>query len=475
MHRALRAAAIVACCAVVAIQCFFVARQRALMGDFQAFYCAGKVLLARQNPYAAGPIRACESPAEPYGLHHTDPGVSEPAPYPGYAIAAFVPFAMLPFVAACLLWFALLCAALLAAAVELSAISARPIEGTLALLACGFGIAVLPYGELPPIVLAAMLLAMRFLRTSRFWHAALALSVAALLPHIALAMWVAAFAWERRMRIPLLACGSCIVAVDVAAGGFPIASSYIFTVLPQHAQSEVGYIMQYGLTWIAFALGAPVSGAVLAGKVSYAVMLVAGVVLGGRLSRRFNDRSWIVAIPVCFIVIGGPFVHYTDVLLAIPAGVLLWSRSGGRIRAVAAAGLLAIVFPWLWAPQPWIVFPTTAFGLLIALLFFGWTPRTALRTACVPMLVCACILVVAAREGPQIARHVAAAPLDLSLAQASWAAKIRSGLVSTGIVWWIAKLPTWLGLLALAASGALLLPEKHRVTPIVIDGAPAGP
>jgi hypothetical protein len=111
-----RAAAWCAAPAVLALMILMsLGHESFLLGDFRAFYCAGVALTQGADPYREEPLRSCEiragAPAEPKGLH----AVALPAPLPPYALAAYTPFARLPFTVAGALYLALLVAAMAAA------------------------------------------------------------------------------------------------------------------------------------------------------------------------------------------------------------------------------------------------------------------------------------------------------------------------------------------------------------------------
>ncbi|HKU82042.1 MAG TPA: hypothetical protein VJP76_07715, partial [Candidatus Tumulicola sp.] len=87
-----------------------VARAGFLMGDFQAFYCASRVAVQRNDPYHAEPLRACERSTGLGRFIAKNDAAAVPAPLPGYAIGAFAPLALLPVRVAGALWLLLLIA-----------------------------------------------------------------------------------------------------------------------------------------------------------------------------------------------------------------------------------------------------------------------------------------------------------------------------------------------------------------------------
>ena len=91
-----------------------------VLGDFKAFYCAGSVVAHHQDPYVAQPLGTCEATRNlPWMKSHMPTGAL-PAPLPGYEIALFIPFALLPLPIASAVWFLVSAAALIVGIVLLA-------------------------------------------------------------------------------------------------------------------------------------------------------------------------------------------------------------------------------------------------------------------------------------------------------------------------------------------------------------------
>jgi TRAP-type mannitol/chloroaromatic compound transport system permease small subunit len=58
------------------------------------------------------------------------------------------------------------------------------------------------------------------------------------------------------------------------------------------------------------------------------------------------------------------------------------------------------------------------------------------------------------------------------LAQASWAQFVSASRSSGGIVWWIAKAPTWIGLALLAIGCVRAVVKEDLVAPVTVEHAP---
>ncbi len=475
MRKPVLAALVIAACAVLAWQLVVNAQGRMLLGDFRAFYCGGSTLLHGANPYNAGPLLHCEQIPAPFGLHTARDRVDLPAPFPGYALALFAIFALLPYPIAAAAWFVLLLACTALGCALTARLIERPPYVVLTLLAVAFSVAVIPYGELAPIIFAALALGALSLRRGINAPLIAALAIVALLPHVALPVFLALFIWNRAARLPVAVLCASLAAIDLMIGGPQLAISYFTRVLPNHAASEIGFITQYSMTWFAQGLGAPDHVALAAGNISYLVMVVLGVWLAGIAARRFADPAFLLVIPPAFAVTFGSFIHYSEITLAFPAALLLYARTRGTAQKFAAAALVLVALPWQSIiTQPGLVVPVVAGTVAIALVVLRSSVRASLRLGLGAALFCALAIVLAWHLGPQTAPHAAGASYDPLLAEASWARHISDQTSSSGLVWWVPKLPTWIGLVLLALGGAYAVAHKDDVTGVVIEHAPAG-
>ena len=434
-----------------------------LLGDFRAFYCGGATVLHGQNPYISGPILRCEQVPAPFGLHTARDAVDLPAPFPGYALAMFALVSLLPYTAAAAAWLVLLIACTVVSCIFLGRLCDRSPWSILALLAVAFSVSVIPYGELAPVIFVALTGGALALRAGSRPGLIAALIVLALLPHVALPVFAALFIWSRLARWPVAAVSVGLAVLDVVVGGPNLAATYFLRVLPNHAASEIGFVTQYSMTWFAQGLGASDRVALLAGNVSYAVMVVAGVWLGGLLARSLRDAAFVMLIPAAFAVTFGSFIHYSEITLALPAALLLYVRSSGNARIFAGLAVALVALPWQTiVTQPALTVAVVAGVVAIAAIVLGASARVSLRAGLAAALFCAICILLAWHFGPQTAPHAAAGSFDRALAEASWAKHISDQTSSSGIVWWIPKLPTWFGLLSLVGGSALMLSEDVR-------------
>jgi hypothetical protein len=433
-------------------------KAHALFGDFRAFYCAASVLTHGGSPYAASAMYACESEPMPWGLYSAANGVAVPAPLPGYAVIAFVPFSVFAYQGACIAWLLVVLASTALAVCALSLLLDRPVAGALAALAPGIAIVVVPFGELGCIVLAALLCMGLALRARAWGWAAVAGSAAMLLPQIGVPAMLAACIFLPPMRLRVLASIGVLAAGDLA-GSSGAALSYLFTILPEHARAEIPSSVQYGATWMLHAAHASDAAALAGGTASYALMVVAGVLASKAAASQLRDDACFPLVPAAFAMIGGTFVHYAHIMVAIPAALLLATRRNVRFGGAFGAAVLLLVVPWLWAlSQPLFTVLFAAVCAACASMLLDWTPRSALRAALASALLCAIVLVTGAHYG---AGNPDANLLAHQQSLHSWGRYIASARSGTGPAWWIAKLPTWMGLLLLGfgCAGMLVRPQ----------------
>ena len=151
------AAILAASALALGLQTAVVARTGFLMGDFHAFYCAARVVAAwrqsvlhRAAANVRGRFRSTGSSSR------SNPGVTIPAPLPGYAIAALVPLAVLPFGIAAAIWGTLLLLACAACVVTLGRFARTGWQVALAALSLTLCAISLPFGEVVPFALAGI-------------------------------------------------------------------------------------------------------------------------------------------------------------------------------------------------------------------------------------------------------------------------------------------------------------------------------
>ncbi len=442
-----------------------------LLGDYRAFWCAANVALHGGNPYRAAPLTMCEHTAAPWGLYTPPAGVAVPAPIPPYAIALLVPLALLTYPIAALLWFcinataAAWSVALMARALAIP----RILAGWCLLMPAA--ILWLPYGELTPLVLVGALAAAVGLQMGKNAMTAGGLVLLAIEPHLALGAWICCALFVPGARLLLAGAGIALLGLSAALHPYALAE-YVRFVLPLHALAEVPRPAQYSATWIAYAFGTPPARAIAIGMVSYVVFLLGGLWAARTLERRWNERGVLLLAPLAAAVIGGTFVHASQIALALPLAALFATRERGQLRTLGTIALAVLAIPW------GIQQPAAALSVIVAgAVAFSATGNRALalRVACAGAALMLVLTFVHA--GNPAMKHAGAFPVARSadeLASASWGRYIWREQSTVSLASWLAKAPTWLALLLLVC-GAATLAKKEPIPVVSVDQAPIVP
>ena len=200
-----------------AFQTSVVARTGFFMGDFRAFYCAARVTAQGADPYHAEPLRSCELAIGKTRFFEKNPGVVIPAPLPGYAIAALVPLASMPFAVASALWLAILLLAWFTCVWTLARFASIGWQPSVAVFGMSLGALSLPFGEVVPLALGCICLAAYFAWTGRIQAAALVAAGSMVEPHLGLPVCLALAVWRSAARVPLvLACAALAIQIGRA-------------------------------------------------------------------------------------------------------------------------------------------------------------------------------------------------------------------------------------------------------------------
>jgi hypothetical protein len=312
---------------------------------FHAFVCAGEIARGGGNPYRVEPLLSCEHRASVPAAVREPEGVVEPAPLPGYALAFFSLFSGLPYVTAALIWGALLIMSLVVATWALARITSFPSYAIAAALLPNAAYGSALQGELPPLCIAALSVSALLLAQKRFAWAAIAASLAMAEPHVGLAACAGLFVFAPKARWTLLACAVVFAAASLAMLGIDGNIEYFRAALPAQARSELLAPDQYSLTWVLHAFGVSDNAALLAGSLAYPAMLAAGLLLARRWASQLRSPELHVLVPAAVVLIGGVFIHDIQMVLALPAALVIADRIAVN-RAVAVAGVALIAIPW---------------------------------------------------------------------------------------------------------------------------------
>ncbi|HEY2553730.1 MAG TPA: glycosyltransferase 87 family protein, partial [Candidatus Cybelea sp.] len=363
----LAAGIVVATLLALAAQTSIVTRTGFFAGDFRAFYCAARVASHGADPYQTQPLGTCERSVGSDAFFRKNPGVTIPAPLPGYAIAALIPFAQLPFAVAVTCWLLLLLLAWLACVWALARFAGVDWETALAALALSLGTLSLPFGEVVPLAVACTCLAAYYAWRGRAQLAALFAAGTMIEPHLGLPVCVALAVWLPATRLVLAICAAVLAALSLVTLGVPTNLEYFTSVLPAHALSELTRDTQYSLSAVLAAVGVAPRAAVKAGSLWSFAMLIAGTIVAGRLARQTGNNAFLACVPPAFAVFGGTFIHVTQIAAAAPAAVLLASYAQNRYRTAAIVALLLLAVPW-----GWVVSPALLVAPLVPVAFLAW-------------------------------------------------------------------------------------------------------
>lgn len=300
--------------------------------DFRAFYCAGRVIDAHQNPMLIEPLRSCENEnIERMGLQPL-PMMVNAAPQPPYALIAFAALALVPFPAAVCVWFGFLLVCSMGTVVVIRSFSSIPAIVIAFVIICGNFLA-MTSGELGPIVIFAIVLAAWSIARSQNVSAGGFLAVASIAPHLMLSTWISLAFQRRPIQSVLLTVAALLVIPSLILIGPWVWIDYLFKELPSHALSETRAMeLQYSLTTLLSFLRIPERYAVFAGQIDYIIMAVIGIVVASRLAKSTNRRELLVLVPPAFVLLGGVFIHLYQFATVFPAAFCLLSSPLAYVR-----------------------------------------------------------------------------------------------------------------------------------------------
>jgi len=425
---------------VLSIVSLFVYPVKANGLDFQAFYCAGKAIAQHANPYLNQPMHDCELATSPpfFKLY---PNVTVPAPLPPYALALFVPFALLPYLSAKLLWWALLLGTVALISWLTFKLSGLPLAVCIAASAVAVAGPSIPQLALAPVPIALLCLAAFFVRRQRWNGAAVCAVLAMIEPHVTLPADVALFLFVPAMRWRLVGGAALLGILSLLATGPPVFIWYFTTLLPAHAASEVNNLGQFSLTTMLYHVGLSKHTAIAVGSIQYAIMVVTGIWLGARLCNRFGDRALLVLTPAAFSVMGGSFIHLSEIAVAVPLACVLAAR--GK-TTLAWLGVLLLAVPWESVVN-WAFLAPSAALALVWILWSRWRTMPLLlllgSMAFVLLDVRLHITAVTAfLDSHATSAYIGPAKPGAS-AELTWQA--FNALQSTGPLWWSEKAVTF--------------------------------
>ncbi len=202
------------------------------------------------------------------------------------------------------------------------------------------------------------------------------------------------------------------------------------------------------------ALGVPDASAALVGSASYVVMGALGIVFGLRLARRYGDPALTLLVPPAFTLLGGSFVHTEAIAAAVPAA---WCSIRTRsVPRVDFAALVLLAVPWMMATSVAMFLAPLFPVAYLTYVLWKREQKVALGAAMLSFLAILGLFTLASATPPHpTATPHAFPPIDPRLAEASWRAFVLGNSTNRPAMW-LLRLPTWIGLIAFAASAVVL-------------------
>lgn len=418
--------------------------------DFLAFYCGGEAVAEHADPYHATPLGECEHRIATSPLFGT--GLIIPVPLPPYTLAVVALLTRLPFAAAQHVFDLASLAALVVSLLLLRRITNRPalfIAFTLAPLAW----ANLALGQSVLIILGSIVCAAYLLHRGQDRCAAVAAAITMLDPHLGLPVCASLFLWRPKARLALLGLGSALAVISVVVVSLPVTLEYFSAVLPAHARSEAGAVVQCSLTALLVFLHVPTATALELGSLQYVVTVTVGLIAAVGVSSRLNHPSALVLLPPLFGILGGAYIHGNDFILAIPAALLLLKHL--QNTALVTGSMIALA-P-LWKAVGGLPAPILTIIASVVLLL------SVQRRAIVTLMVAAGLsLVVYLSTRVPAPRSISVANVSpVAYADVSWA--LHESAYPMSALDLAFKIPAWVGLLSLCLV-AIRLALPHACT-----------
>jgi Glycosyltransferase family 87 len=425
--------------------------------DLRALWCAGRAVDQHADPYRVEPERTCQQVIAIETLRDS-PNLVMSFVLPGYDAAGAALLALLPLRLAIAVFVALALAALLTAVFLLVRVLGVPAPLAVAALAFSAGYPSLTLGQVGAFELLAIVASAAALHAGRDRWAGVLAAAALLEPHLGAFVGLAVLAFAPRARVAYVLGAAALLVLAVAATGPAAQLHYLVHELPQQGLAEARQDQQYSATFVATALGVPIPAALALGALSTMVMLGVALVLARRFGAR--ERAAVVLLPAACAVCGGVYLHYAQVAVAVPAALLLVGMARTpRERILAGVAVVLLAIPWydvalvkqLLAPA------LTTLAVLVWSLTGG-----SVRAVAAAVVACWLVLVPTENRPPAAPPPpvVSRLPGDAS-ATSAWVEVARS--IGRPDLWHVAvKVPTWLSLIALVIAAGAIGWERPR-------------
>jgi hypothetical protein len=204
----------------------------------------------------------------------------------------------------------------------------------------------LDLAEVPPFVIGALSVAALVAAGGRPAIAVPIAAVSMIEPHVAAPAMAAMFLWLPRARLAMLGVAAIFTVASLLTPNPSAPIEYFTRLLPAQAASEIPASDQLSLTWILHWLGASDAFALGAGTLSYLIMFGVAVGLAGPVARALRTDALIVLLPPALVMLGGNFIHNIQFPIAIPAALVLASRTQGATRVLCWIAVVLLAVPW---------------------------------------------------------------------------------------------------------------------------------
>jgi hypothetical protein len=429
--------------------------------DFQDFYCAGEAVDQHADPYRYEPLHQCEHRVNASEAYRLDPNRVVPAPIPPYDFPPFELAAHIGLPAARAID-AIAIAVAVVAAVGGLALIGIPLDVAALALVLPAAYLLLDAGQIVPFELVTLVFCGVALARRRDVVAGALAALTMIEPHLGLPVCASLLLLVPRSRPTLVVLGVLMALAGALVVGPAGAIEYVAHVLPAQGAAEVGYPYQYSLTYLLHTAGLPSRAALAAGQFSYAVLLAVGIWLGLKLASSLARRELVAYLPAACAIIGGSYVHMTDLAMAIPAALVLATYSRAASRTIATLALCLLAVPWI---DVWI-----GKKLFLASLFV--VAGILFRQRVAPVVAIGTFVVVAATiycfelrpPAPFSVVTMMTPPHSGDLAQEAWRAYVLN-LKTAPLPWFAIKIPTWAALICVLVAGFRALPRPTATPP----------
>ena len=378
-------------------------------------------------------------------------GYVEPAPLPGYVLVLFAALSTLSPRAAAEIFVLILAFAAILSARALAATIPAPGYAVLLTLA-PLTLLNVAYGETSPLAMLAICAAAWCLATRRWRWAGVAVALALIQPNIGLPAALAVLLFVPRSRGAIIVTGAMLAAISVAVLGIHANVEYLARVLPLIANAEIVASDQYSLSRLLYVLGTPAGAALFFGKIWFVCAAIVGIVMARRCSGE-SHRELLALVPPAAVTLFGIYLHDIQVIIALPAAIVLAARTTAPGRTIAAVCLTLLVVVWT-QPARLVVLAVNAagaFGGILAVLP-GSAGRRILSASAAAVAAIAAIVLIAHASAPaavQLVTH----PFDSmpdELSPIAWGRYLRATpALMRPVV--LPQIMTWLGLIGVFA------------------------